>query len=99
MDQPPKEPGRVVDMEKTVAGGQIKSALDYVERAQMDLDRASEELYSVTGFVPERTKLGKLREQVHAHWTRMMRKYEKGRFGLDEGGRRGMGGSPSPPQL
>ena len=110
MDQPPppkeKEPGRVVDVEKTVAGGRILAALEEVERAQRDLNRASEELYGVAGFGPEWTKLGKLSDQVHAHWKKIKRKYEKGRFGRldlvdrpDEEGRRNMGKSPSRPQL
>ena len=99
MAEPPKDPGRVVDMQQTVAGGRIQAALDHVERAQMELERASQELCDVTGMTPEWTKLGKLQDQVHIHWSKIKRKYDKGRFGLDEAGRRNMGKSPSPPEL
>ena len=65
----------------------------------MELERAFKELCDVTGMAPEWTKLGKLQEQVHSHWSKIKRKYDQGRFGLDEVGRRNMGRSASPPQF
>ena len=87
---------KLVDAE---AKRRIRAALDRIERAQFELDRASQDLSAITFIAPEWKAVLAQRERVHALWYRVRRTLDRDRATLDSGARERFlaslgGGSP-----
>jgi hypothetical protein len=77
----------VADLDPAVvraeAEPRVRRALDHIQRAQLELGRASAELASLEGGVVVWRLVGKLYDRVHSAWYRVEAFRKAGRFRLD----------------
>jgi hypothetical protein len=68
----------------------VRAALDHVEAAQRELERATQELCPIIGALPAWRRLGALTDRVHNEWRRLRYEQPKRGYSLDEDGRRAL---------
>lgn len=71
------------------ADAKVQKALVLIERAQVLLDQACQELCPIIGGVAQYTSVGKLHRQVELTWHRVAEwsRRRRGKLDLDESGR------------
>lgn len=65
---------------KGIAYEQVRQAMDRIEAAQSELERACAALSPIVGAVPEFHRLVKLHDRVRGEWFRLEQKLQKGRW-------------------
>jgi uncharacterized Zn finger protein (UPF0148 family) len=61
----------------------IRAALDHIQRAQDELDRATNALSPITYIGPEWKAVGAARDRVHATWYRVRKTLDRPKATLD----------------
>jgi hypothetical protein len=67
-----------------------RAALDHIEAAQRELEKACGELSALIGAIPDWERVGKLGERVHAAWRKLAYTEPRGGYSLDEFGMRAL---------
>jgi hypothetical protein len=72
---------------REIAEARVRAALEHLQQAQVEVERARQQLAAVVGVLPEYDRLGKLYERVRAEWYRLAAKRGSPRLDLDSDAR------------
>ncbi len=78
------------------ADARVQRALNHIEAAQRELDRACQVLCPVIGGLPQYERAGRLHRTIELEWHRLAEwaRKRKGKLDLDESGRRELEEAP-----